>query len=37
MSLEMAAQFNAALKGEAPVEEALENLQRKLQSIVDQG
>jgi len=37
MSLEMAAQFNATLKGEVPVKEALETLQRKLQEIVDQG
>ena len=37
MSLEMAEQFNAALKGEVTVEQALETLQRDLQSIVDQG
>ncbi len=37
MSLEMAEQFNAALKGEVPVEEVLETLQGELQSIVDQG
>jgi len=37
MSLEMAGQFNAALKGEEPVEQALETLQRELQAIVDQG
>jgi multiple sugar transport system substrate-binding protein len=37
MSLAMAEQFNAALKGEVPVERALENLQSELQSIVDQG
>ena len=37
MSLAMAEQFNAALKGEVPVEGALENLQRELQEIVDQG
>ena len=37
MSLAMAEQFNAALKGEVPVEVALENLQRELQEIVDQG
>jgi multiple sugar transport system substrate-binding protein len=37
MSLEMARQFNAALKGEEPVEQALETLQRELQAIVDQG
>jgi multiple sugar transport system substrate-binding protein len=37
MSLAMAEQFNAALKGEVPVEGALENLQGELQNIVDQG
>ena len=37
MSLEMAGQFNAALKGEEPVGLSLETLQRELQSIVDQG
>ena len=37
MSLAMAEQFNAALKGEVPVERALENLQSELQNIVDQG
>jgi multiple sugar transport system substrate-binding protein len=37
MSLEMAEQFNAALKGDKPVGEALEELQRELQNIVDQG
>ena len=37
MSLAMAEQFNAALKGEVPVEQALENLQSELQNIVDQG
>ncbi|HVF01395.1 MAG TPA: ABC transporter substrate-binding protein [Rubrobacteraceae bacterium] len=37
MSLEMAGQFNAALKGEEPVELSLETLQRELQAIVDQG
>jgi multiple sugar transport system substrate-binding protein len=37
MSLAMAEQFNAALKGEVPVEQALENLQGELQNIVDQG
>jgi multiple sugar transport system substrate-binding protein len=35
MSLEMAEQFNAALK-DVPVERALNNLQRSLQEIVDQ-
>jgi multiple sugar transport system substrate-binding protein len=35
MSLAMAEQFNAALKGEVPVEQALENLQGELQNIVD--
>jgi multiple sugar transport system substrate-binding protein len=37
MSLEMAEQFNAALKGDKPVGEALEELQRELHNIVDQG
>ena len=37
MSLAMAEQFNAALKGEVPVERALESLQGELQNIVDQG
>jgi multiple sugar transport system substrate-binding protein len=37
MSLAMAEQFNAALKGEVPVEQALENLQGELQNIVNQG
>ena len=37
MSLAMAEQFNASLKGEVPVERALENLQEELQNIVDQG
>ncbi len=37
MSLEMAERFNAALKGEEPVEQALETLQTELQGIVDQG
>ena len=37
MSLAMAEQFNAALKGEVPVEEALTNLQGELQNIADQG
>jgi multiple sugar transport system substrate-binding protein len=37
MSLAMAEQFNASLKGEVPVERSLENLQEELQNIVDQG
>jgi multiple sugar transport system substrate-binding protein len=37
MSLEMAEQFNAALKDDNPVGEALEELQRELQNIADQG
>jgi multiple sugar transport system substrate-binding protein len=37
MSLAMAEQFNAALKGEVPVGQALENLQEELQNIVDQS
>lgn len=37
MSLAMAEQFNASLKGEVPVKQALENLQSELQDIVDQG
>ena len=37
MSLAMAEQFNASLKGEVPVGQALENLQGELQNIVDQG
>jgi multiple sugar transport system substrate-binding protein len=37
MSLVMAEQFNAALKGDKPVGEALEELQKELQDIVDQG
>jgi hypothetical protein len=37
MSLEMARQFNASLKGEVPVGEALAELQRELQNITDQG
>jgi multiple sugar transport system substrate-binding protein len=37
MSLEMAEQFNASLKGEVPVEEALANLQKGLQDISDQA
>jgi multiple sugar transport system substrate-binding protein len=37
MSLVMAEQFNAALKGDKPVGEALEELQKELRDIVDQG
>ncbi|MDP8899688.1 MAG: ABC transporter substrate-binding protein [Actinomycetota bacterium] len=37
MSLEMAEEFNAALKGEVPVDEALANLQKGLQNIADQA
>ena len=37
MSLEMAEQFNAALKGEVPVDEALADLQTGLQDIADQA
>ncbi len=37
MSLAMAEQFNAALKGEVPVRRSLETLKGELQSIVDQG
>jgi multiple sugar transport system substrate-binding protein len=37
MSLEMAEQFNAALKGEVSVEEALRGLQSGLQKIADQA
>ncbi len=37
MSLEMAEQFNAALKGEVSVNGALRNLQKDLQNIVDQA
>jgi multiple sugar transport system substrate-binding protein len=37
MSLAMADQFNAALKGEVSVGRALENLQGELQSIVEAG
>ncbi len=37
MSLVMAEQFNAALKGDKPVGEALEELQKELLNIVDQG
>jgi multiple sugar transport system substrate-binding protein len=37
MSLEMAEQFNAAVKGDIPVDEALSNLQSELQNIADQA
>jgi hypothetical protein len=37
MSLEMAEQFNAALKGDVPVDEALASLQKGLQDISDQA
>ena len=37
MSLEMARQFNAALKGEVPGPQALEELERELQNIANQG
>lgn len=37
MSLEMAEQFNAALKGEVAVEQALADLQTGLQDIADQA
>ena len=37
MSLEMAEEFNAALKGEVPVDEALATLQKGLQDISDQA
>jgi multiple sugar transport system substrate-binding protein len=37
MSLAMTEQRNASLKGEVPVERALENLQGELQNIVDEG
>ena len=37
MSLEMAEQFNAALKGEVPVNQALRELQTGLQEIADQA
>ena len=35
MSLEMARQFNAALKGEVPVPQALEELEGELQNIAN--
>ncbi len=37
MSLEMAEQFNAALKGDVPVDRALADLQTGLQNIADQA
>ena len=37
MSLEMAEQFNQVLKGDVPPEEAVQTLQKDLQSIVEQG
>jgi multiple sugar transport system substrate-binding protein len=37
MSLEMAKQFNASLKGEVSPEEATQTLQEKLTEIVKQG
>ena len=37
MSLEMAEQFNSAVKGDVPVDEALSNLQAELQNIADQA
>ncbi|MEJ7841773.1 MAG: ABC transporter substrate-binding protein [Rubrobacter sp.] len=37
MSLEMAEQFNAALKGDVPVDKALADLQTGLQDIADQA
>jgi len=37
MSLEMAKQFNAALKGEVSPEEAAQTLQKQLESIIEQG
>ena len=37
MSLEMAEQFNASLNGDVSVEQALAELQRELQNIVNQG
>ena len=37
MSLEMAEQFNAALKGEVSPEEAAQTLQKQLESIIEQG
>ena len=37
MSLEIARQFNAALKGEVPVGQALEEPERELQNIAEGG
>ena len=37
MSLVMAEKFNASLKGDLSVEQALRELQSELQNIVDQG
>jgi len=37
MSLKMADSFNAALKGETPVNKALKDLRDELQNSVDQG
>ena len=37
MSLEMAEQFNAALKGEVSPEEAAQTLRKQLESIIEQG
>jgi multiple sugar transport system substrate-binding protein len=37
MSLVMAEKFNAALKGDLSVGQALQDLQTELQNIVDQG
>jgi len=37
MSLEMAEQFNAGLKGEVSPEEAVKTLQEQLQQIVEQA
>ena len=37
MSLQMAEQFNAALSGDAPPQEAIGTLQKELQSIADQA
>jgi multiple sugar transport system substrate-binding protein len=37
MSLEMAEQFNAALKGEVSPEKAAQTRQKELESIIEQG
>jgi multiple sugar transport system substrate-binding protein len=37
MSLEMAEQFNLSLKGEITPEQAVRNLQRSLESFIEQG